>query len=138
MPVLPIVSADHLQIISMRAEAHEIVITLMITTATAQCPDCKQWSSHIHSRYIRHLLDLPWGGAPVRIELQVRRFQCSTPEYHHDYFTERVPEMALPYRRRTNRFQNWLSTIVFAFGGEPTSGCSGAWDSESALIPVCV
>ena len=29
--------------------------------------------------------------------------------------------MAVPYRRRTNRFQEWLSSLSLAFGGEPTS-----------------
>jgi hypothetical protein len=103
----------------MRAEAGEIVITLMMTAPIAQCPNCQQWSQSIHSRYVRHLSDLPWGGVPVRIELQVRRFRCSTPDCCHHYFTERVPEIAPPYRRRTNRFQDWLSILALAFGGEP-------------------
>lgn len=93
----------------------------MITTLTAQCPSCRQGSSYIHSRYVRHLSDLPWGGVPVRVELQVRRFRYSTPNCHHHYFTERVPEVAPPYRRCTNRFQDWLSTLALAFGGEPTA-----------------
>ncbi len=116
--VLPTINAHH-QIINMRAEAHEIAISLIMTASVAQCPYCQQRSSLIHSRYVRHLSDLPWGGVTVRIKLQVRRFRCSTPNCHHHYFTERVPEIALPYRRRTNRFQNWLST--FAFGGESTA-----------------
>ena len=121
MQVLPTVGLSHFQLLDMRVESHEIVITLIITAPTAQCPDCQQWSPNIHSRYVRYLSDLPWGGVAVRIELQVRRFRCSTLNCHHHYFTERVPELALPYRRCTNRFQNWLSALAFALGGESTA-----------------
>ena len=121
MPVLPAIRKSHLLIINIGADTQEIVIRLMMTTLTTQCPSCRQWSSYIHSRYVRYLSDLPWGGVTVRIELQVRRFRCPTLNRHHHYFTERIPELALPYRRCTNRFQDWLSTIAFALGGEPTA-----------------
>ncbi len=120
MQVLPTIGLSHFQLLDMKVEAREIIITLMISAPTAQCPDCQQWSPSIHSRYVRYLSDLPWGGVAVRIELQVRRFRCITPGCHHHYFTERVPELAPPYHRCTNRFQDWLSTIAFALGGEPT------------------
>ena len=121
MQVLPTIHTHHVELVRMRAEAGEIVITLMMTASIAQCPNCQQWSQSIHSRYVRHLSDLPWGGIPVRIDLQVRRFRCSTPDCCHHYFTERVPEIAPPYRRCTNRFQDWISTLALAFGGEPTA-----------------
>ncbi len=121
MQVLPTEGSSRLELVNMKAKAHEIVITLKMTVPTAQCPSCQQWSSYIHSRYFRRLADLPWGSVPVRIDLQVRRFRCSTPNCHHHYFTERVPEIAPPYRRRTNRFQDWLSVIALALGGEPTA-----------------
>ncbi len=125
MQVLPTIRTHHLELVRMRAEAHEIVVTLMITAPIAQCPNCQQWSSSIHSRYVRHLSDLPWGGVPVRIDLQVRRFCCPTPDCCHHYFTERVPEIAPPYRRCTNRFQDWLSTFALALGGEPAARALG-------------
>jgi transposase len=125
MQVLPTICTRHMELVRMRADADEIVITLMMTHPIAQCPNCQQWSSSIHSRYIRHLSDLPWGGVPVRIDLQVRRFRCAAPNCCHHYFTERVPEIAPPYRRYTNRLQDWLSTLALAFGGEPTSGALG-------------
>lgn len=125
MQVLPTIRTHHVELVRMRAEAGEIVITLVMTAPIAQCPNCQQWSQSIHSRYVRHLSDLPWGGIPVRIDLQVRRFRCSTPDCCHHYFTERVPEIALPYRRCTNRFQDWLSTLALAFGGEPAARALG-------------
>jgi len=121
MQILPTFGTSHFQIVNMRAETHKIVLAVVISAPTAQCPNCQQWSQGIHSRYVRHLADLPWGGMPVQIELKVRRFRCSTPNCIHHYFTERVPEMAVLYRRRTNRFHEWLSSLSLAFGGEATS-----------------
>jgi len=121
MQILPTFGITNFQIVDMRAETHKIVLTVVISDPAAQCPNCQQWSHSIHSRYVRHLADLPWGGVPVQIELEVRRFRCSTPNCRHHYFTERVPEMAIPHRRRTNRLQEWFSSLSLAFGGEPTS-----------------
>lgn len=125
MQVLSTIRTHHVELLHMRAEADKIVITLVMTAPIAQCPNCQQWSQSIHSRYVRHLSDLPWGGIPVRIDLQVRRFRCSTPNCCHRYFTERVQEIAPPYRRRTNRFQDWLSVLALALGGEPAARALG-------------
>jgi transposase len=121
MPILPMISARHSMLVNMHTKTREIVIRLIMTSSTAQCPNCQQWSSYVHGHYVRHLLDLPWGGAPVHVEMQVRRFRCITPDCSHQYFTERISEIALPYRRCTNRFQEWLSAFAFAFGGEPSA-----------------
>lgn len=127
MQVLPTIRTHHVELVRMRAEADEIVITLMMTAPIAQCPNCQQWSQSIHSRYVRHLSDLPWGG--------------DTPDCCHYYFTERVPEIAPPYRRCTNRFQDWLSTLAMAFGGGPAArvlgnlGLQVSGDTCLRLIP---
>jgi transposase len=137
MQILPMFGKSQFQIVDMKAETNKIILAMVISTFTAQCPNCQQWSQNIHSRYTRHLADLPWGGVPVQINLTVRRFRCSTPNCCHHYFTERVPEMAIPYRRRTNRFQEWLSSLSLAFGGEPTSRVSkrlGLWISGDSCL----
>ena len=42
----------------------------------ARCPSCAMPSWRVHGRYVRHLADAPIGGAPVFIEVVVRRFKC--------------------------------------------------------------
>jgi transposase len=121
MQILPTFGISNFQIVDMRAETHKIVLIVVISDLAAQCPNCQQWSHSIHSRYVRYLADLPLGGVPVQVKLEVRRFRCSTPNCRHYYFAERVSEMANPHRRRTNRLQEWLSSLLLAFGGEPTS-----------------
>src|SRR5829696_6615311 len=43
----------------------------------ARCPACQRCSTRMHSRYWRTVADQPWGGRPVAIRLQARRFRCT-------------------------------------------------------------
>jgi len=51
----------------------QLVMVLRPAGEGSVCPECRQASRRIHSRYCRRLNDLPWEGIPVRIELRVRR-----------------------------------------------------------------
>jgi transposase len=51
-------------------------LQLTVRAPTAACPRCAVASSSVHSRYQRHLTDLPWGTRAVRIQLTVRKFRC--------------------------------------------------------------
>jgi zinc-finger of transposase IS204/IS1001/IS1096/IS1165 len=53
-------------------------LRLTTTAPTACCPLCAALSSAVHSRYQRHLADLPWGPLAVRLHLAVRKFMCRT------------------------------------------------------------
>jgi transposase len=63
------------------------------------------------------MADLPWQGTPVFIELHSRRFHCKNPACRRSIFTERIPNFAASYARRTNRLNDSLSSIGFADGG---------------------
>ena len=84
-------------------EPADVVLQLTTTAAAACCPRCAVPSSAVHSRYQRHLTDLPWGTRPVRIQLMVRKFACRNPSCPRRIFTERVPELAAAYARKTQR-----------------------------------
>ena len=56
-----------------------LLVEARASTPEAACPDCHTASAHVHSRYTRHLRDLPVAEHPVRLRLQVRRFRCATP-----------------------------------------------------------
>jgi transposase len=96
-------------------------LTVVATTKrrVASCPSCGQPSARVHSRYQRHLADLPWLGTPVSIELHTRRFYCATPGCKHRIFTERLPETTSRYSRRTCRLGSALQLIAHALGGKP-------------------
>ena len=93
-------------------------LQLTTTAPAAGCPRCAVPSSSVHSRYQRHLTDLPWGTRPVRIQLTVRKFVCRNPSCTRRIFTERVPELVAAYARKTHRLIAALQAIGVALGGQ--------------------
>jgi transposase len=93
-------------------------LQLTTTAPAAACPRCAEPSSAVHSRYQRHLMDLPWGPLTVRIRLLVRTFVCRMPTCTRRIFTERVPELVAPYARKTQRLIAALQAIGVALGGQ--------------------
>jgi transposase len=72
----------------------------------------------VHSRYQRHLTDLPWGTRAVRIQLTVRKFLCRNRACGRRIFTERLPELVAAYGRKTYRLMTILQAIGLALGGQ--------------------
>ena len=92
---------------------------VVATTATeAVCPLCSHRSARIHSRYQRHIADVPWHGVPLRLELHLRRFFCDQPNCPRQIFAERLPGVVEPYARRTVQLAEALTLLGFAVGGE--------------------
>jgi len=51
------------------------------------------------------------------LQLQVRKFFCVNPACLRRIFTERLPEVTVPWARRTNRLAEALTAIALALGG---------------------
>ncbi len=94
-----------------------LVMVLRPVVAGSACPMCRGTSRRVHSWYRRRLSDLPWEGIAVRIELRVRRFFCDAEGCGQRIFTERLPETAPRYARRTSRLSVALEQITLALGG---------------------
>jgi transposase len=94
-------------------------MTLHVTSTQklVPCPICAVSTACVHSRYTRTLADLPWGVACVRWQLHVRKFVCANGQCPRRIFTERLPEVAAPWARRTRRLVAWLLAIGLALGG---------------------
>jgi transposase len=95
----------------------QIVCTAATTQMPAACPACGQPAVRIHSGYQRQLADLPWAGIPVQIWLQVRRFFCKNTACQRKIFCERMPTVAAPWARRTQRMTHAQQTIGLTVGG---------------------
>lgn len=95
-------------------------ITIVASTSQPEvaCPLCGSPTSRVHSRYLRTLAELPCLRLTVRLHLHTRRFFCDQPECPRAIFTERLPDVALPYARRTARLAEALQLIAHALGGE--------------------
>ena len=99
-------------------EPEDVCFQLTTTAPAACCPRCAVPSSTVHSRYQRHLTDLPWGTRPVHIQLTVRKFVCRNLHCTRRIFTERVPELVAAYARKTQRLIAALQAIGVALGGQ--------------------
>lgn len=98
-------------------------ITLVIKTIarTSLCPCCQSPASHIHSRYVRTLADLPWHGIAIRLQLHTRKFFCQNHDCPRRIFCERLPGVVATYARHTVRLNQLLELIGFVIGGQPGS-----------------
>jgi len=94
-----------------------ITLILRARQVTAWCPLCGRRSKRVHSRYERTLADLPWGAHAVTVRLRVRRLFCRNARCERRIFTERLPELALPWARRTRRLDARLTALGLALGG---------------------
>jgi transposase len=95
-----------------------LLVEARASTPEAACPDCHTASAHVHSRYTRHLRDLPVAEHPVRLRLQVRRFRCATPTCPRQTFAERLPALAPCHAQRTERLTAAVRVLGSEAGGE--------------------
>lgn len=107
-----------LQLVRLEADEQSLRVIVATTSSGAFCPHCQCCSESIHSRYTRMVVDLPWAGWAVRLELHVRRFFCRNQACQCRIFTERLPNVVAPSARRTTRLCDLLTLIGFAMGGE--------------------
>ncbi len=83
------------------------------------CPVCGHMSSSLHSSYRRCLRDVPWQGSSVQMVATVRRFRCRNPDCPRRVFCERLPRVAQPYARQTERASEIVRLIGYVAGGRP-------------------
>src|SRR3954451_9310259 len=100
------------------SELDSIILVVKTARPAACCPACQHPSTRVHSRYIRSLADLPWSGMRVRLRLHSRRFFCSSRTCSHRIFTERLPQTAAHYARRTTRLNEALKLMGLGLGWE--------------------
>jgi transposase len=85
--------------------------------SSAVCPSCHRRSSARHSRYWCTLRDLAAHGQPVTLRLRVSRWRCQNARCETAIFAERLPGVATPRVRRTERFGVVAHVVGHAVGG---------------------
>ncbi len=97
-PTSPTILPDHVSLHLVGLEADEqFILAVVATTASEALCQCR--SENIHSRYVRLVVDLPWAGWAVLLELHLRRFFCQNKECRRQFFTGRLPGAGAPYAR---------------------------------------
>ena len=64
----------------LRIDAERVDLRATAIQRWAACPVCRRPSSRVHSRYERHVADLPWNRARVVLHVLARRFRCAFAE----------------------------------------------------------
>lgn len=83
------------------------------------CPVCGQVSQSVHSCYCRRLQDLPWQGSSVQLIASVRRYRCRNGKCPRRIFCERLPAVAQPHARQTDRASEIVRVVGYHAGGRP-------------------
>jgi transposase len=91
----------------------------------AVCPQCTAVCARVHARHERRLHDGVLGARPVVIHLVVRRFICGNTDCETKTFTEQVPGLTLPYRRRTVALLGVLENVAVALAGRAGARLAG-------------
>jgi transposase len=109
-----------------------MIVTARAEVGEAYCPVCGEVSRRVHSRYVRHVRDLPFSGQGVRLCLATRRFSCARRDCPRRIFAERFEETVLPARaRRTSRLEHIVHHLGLALGGRPAASFA-----KRLMVPV--
>ncbi|MEX0776037.1 MAG: transposase family protein [Phycisphaeraceae bacterium] len=112
-------AADRIVVESLRIAAAKIEVDLRCSLRGASCPICQAPSRRIHSRYVRVVRDLPWGGTPMVLRFSTRRFFCDNAACQRRIFAEELPDLARRRARGTSRLDETLVQVGLECGGEP-------------------
>jgi transposase len=115
--LLPNQKQLHLENWSLDEATGQLELTVSSTQITAACPLCQTASRKVHSRYERTLKDIACVEYPMKLLLQVRKFFCTNSACHRRIFTERLPQLTLPWAGQTCRLTKQLVVIGLALGG---------------------
>src|SRR4029453_12094762 len=114
---LPHVPLLHLDAWQTDDTATQLTWRVTSTQALVHCPVCRFPTRLVPSRYVRRVMDLPWGPGRVVLHLQVRKFFCANGRCTRRLFTERLAPLVAPWARRTQRRAQWLVHIAVALAG---------------------
>lgn len=127
--LLPPTLGLHLEAITLTDAV--IFLTVTATAPQVACPQCRQLTAAIHSRYPRRVADLSVVGVRIQMNLHVRKFFCQNPECSRKIFAERLTPFINAYARRTSRSRESLEQIALDLGGE-----SGACLATKQSLPI--
>ena len=100
------------------SESNAITIVIHSKQERPCCPNCRQPSFSLHSRYQRAVADLPWHNVAVKLQLKTRKFRCRNGLCRQKIFCERLPDVVEVYARKTCRLDGALTWLALALGGE--------------------
>jgi transposase len=95
----------------------QLQLSIRPLAEAAACPCCQTITRRVHSHCQRRVQDVAWGGRQVAITLKVRRFFCDNASCPRRIFAERLPGLAAPHARRTERLVRFMQPLGLVSGG---------------------
>jgi len=114
----------------------QVTLTARSLAASASCPLCGQLTQRVHSRYTRHLSDLPWSGKSVRLVLHMCRFFCDNCACPGQTLREQAVPVASAYARRTLHLTEILRLLGMVLGGETGARIVGRLSMPASPDPL--
>jgi transposase len=111
--------APYLNVTAVEREGSRWLVTVC-SRERACCPLCGVQSSSRHSVYPRTLGDLSAQGTPVTIRVQAGRWRCRNERCDRRIFAERLPRVAGPFARQTDRLTGIVRLFGHTAGGRPS------------------
>jgi transposase len=111
--------APDLNVTAVEREESRWLVTVC-SRERACCPLCGVQSSSRHSVYPRTLGDLSAQGTPVTVRVRVGRWRCRNERCDRRIFAERLPKVAGPFARQTNRLAGIIRLFGHSAGGRPS------------------
>lgn len=120
---------EHLALKTWSTDSTNLHVSVEVasTQLEANCPICQSSTRRIHSRYHRTLNDLNWAAQSVTLRLRVRKFFCDNADCPRCIFTERLPQVAVPWARRTCRLSARLQSLALSLGGNAGVRLGDQW-----------
>lgn len=109
--------AGHFILRHVAVEQGVVAFVMESRSKRCRCPLCHQFSHHVHSKYQRHLKDLPCFVNRTQIHLTVCKFYCRNPHCSQKVFTERFTTGITPHQRRTQRLTELLLSVFRQLSG---------------------
>ena len=128
--------APFLSVTAVEREESRWLVTVY-SRERACCPVCGVQSSSRHSFYSRTLGDLSAQGTPVTIRVRVGRWRCRNERCDRQIFAERLPGIAAPSARQTDRLAEIVRLFGHSAGGRPSERlivCLGMRVSDSTIL----
>lgn len=103
----------NIQVLHEEITDEELFFIVKVDSSTARCPSCQKTSHRIHSRYCRHVDDLPISDRYVHFQILLHKWFCDDPDCPMTVFTQRLPWLQ-PYKRKTNRLEEVIEKVAFS------------------------
>ncbi|MFD7479945.1 ISL3 family transposase [Streptomyces sp. NPDC059837] len=105
----------------MESDGVSITLSVRASASVAGCSGCGAKSSRVHGRYRRSLADSPVAGRGAKLVVTVRRFKCVNDACSQTTFSEQIPELTVPFARRTPTLTKALVSIALSLAGRAGS-----------------